>query len=332
MAKKKNKKKIPVKQVPRTEMQGDKSWWSQPSNLILVLVLSLLTIAGIYIATSLLGPADEAATEQRTVANEEVPVEQAAETNQEVPVEQAAETNQEVPVEQGAETNQEVPVEQGADANPEAAAPVGNNSDGGCGAVRTGLLPEPTGQMPNGKQQWNQPFPLLINSECDYRATIQTSKGPIEIDLFEKEAPNTVNNFVALAESGFYEGILFHRVLADFMAQAGDPLGTGTGGPGYQFPDEFSPNLHHDQPGTLSMANAGANTNGSQFFITFAPTPHLDAYDETGQLKPCGTPGVSCHAVFGVVTNGMESVLSLNKVQPGESGADVIQSVTITVQ
>lgn len=290
MAKKKNKKKVPVKQVPRTEMQGEKSWWTQPSNLILVGILSLLTVVGIYLATTLLGPADEAAAELR-------------------PEQPAAEQAAEQPA---------------ASSNAEA---------GACTSVLMSGLPAPTGETPNGKPQWSNPFGPLIDTGCDYRATIQTSKGPVEIDLFEKQAPNTVNNFVALAESGFYDGILFHRVLPNFMAQAGDPMGTGAGSAGYRFEDEFSPELFHDRPGILSMANAGPNTNGSQFFITFVPTPHLDPYDkQAGQLKPCGSAQVSCHAVFGYVTSGMETVLSLNKVQPGQSGADVIESVTITVQ
>ncbi len=290
------KKNIPVKEVPRTEIQGDKSWWSQGSNLALIFVLSLLTIVGIYLATSWLGPADEVANELR---------------------ERAASSEAESGADAGAESDKTPSISSGA---------------GACDGALTSALPEPSGQLPNGKAQWAAPFPLLIDSACDYKVTINTSKGPIEIDLFEKDAPNTVNNFVALAESGFYKDILFHRVIANFMAQVGDPTGTGAGGPGYSFQDEFSPNLSHNQPGILSMANAGANTNGSQFFITFGPTPHLDAYDEAGQLKPCGSGGVSCHAVFGVVTSGLETVLALNQVQPGQAGADIIESVAITVE
>ena len=119
---------------------------------------------------------------------------------------------------------------------------------------------------------------------------IETTMGEIDADLFAKEAPRTVENFVKLAEQGFYDGIIFHRVIPGFMIQTGDPTGTGTGGPGYKFADEFSPNLKHDQPGTLSMANAGPNTNGSQFFITDAPTPWLDGK----------------HSVFGRVTQGLD--------------------------
>lgn len=124
------------------------------------------------------------------------------------------------------------------------------------------------------------------------KITIETTKGTIEADLFEKEAPKTVANFVKLAREGFYNGIIFHRVIPGFMIQTGDPTGTGMGGPGYKFADEFSPNLRHDKAGVLSMANAGPNTNGSQFFITEAPTPWLDGK----------------HSVFGRVTQGIEVV------------------------
>ena len=107
-------------------------------------------------------------------------------------------------------------------------------------------------------------------------ATFNTSKGDIRIQLFEKLVPNTVANFVKLIEDGFYNGLKFHRVIPDFMIQGGCPLGNGTGGPGYQFADEFHPELKHDGPGVLSMANSGPNTNGSQFFITHVETPWLD--------------------------------------------------------
>lgn len=271
------KRPIPVKEVPRTEVQGDKSWWGQPANLILVAVLVLLTVAGIAFTWQWMGPADEVADASRTNTT-----------------------------------------------------PAG----GACGGqVLTGVLPDPTGDS-NGHPQWSQPFPLLIDTNCDYRATMTTSKGVIEIDLYEQFAPNTVNNFVALAESGFYDGIPFHRVIDQFMAQGGDPTGTGTGGPGYSFPDEFSANATHNKPGILSMANSGVNTNGSQFFITYVETPHLDAF-ENGVQRPCGQPGVSCHAVFGEVTDGMSVLQSLNKVQPGQgAGAnpDTITDITITVQ
>jgi cyclophilin family peptidyl-prolyl cis-trans isomerase len=127
--------------------------------------------------------------------------------------------------------------------------------------------------------------------------------GTIEADLFAKEAPATVGNFVKLAKQGFYNGIIFHRVIPDFMIQTGDPTGTGTGSPGYQFGDEFSPGLRHDKPGILSMANSGPGTNGSQFFITEKPTPWLD----------------NKHSVFGQVTSGMEVVRNIARVDRDES-------------
>ena len=123
-------------------------------------------------------------------------------------------------------------------------------------------------------------------------ATIETTQGKIVIELFSDEAPKTVANFSKLAKEGFYDGIIFHRVIPNFMIQTGDPTGTGRGGPGYSFEDEFSSKLHHDTPGVLSMANSGPNTNGSQFFITVAPTPWLDGK----------------HTVFGRVVEGMSVV------------------------
>ncbi len=116
-------------------------------------------------------------------------------------------------------------------------------------------------------------------------AAIETSKGTININLFPDEAPVTVANFVNLSNRKYYDGLNFHRVISQFMIQGGCPLGTGTGGPGYQFEDEFNPSLRHDKPGRLSMANAGPNTNGSQFFITHVPTPHLnDAHSIFGEV------------------------------------------------
>ena len=130
-------------------------------------------------------------------------------------------------------------------------------------------------------------------------ATIETSKGRIVIELYREEAPRTVENFVKLTKQGFYNGIIFHRVIPGFMIQTGDPTGTGMGGPGYTFEDEFSSALHHDGPGVVSMANAGPNTNGSQFFIILAATPWLDGK----------------HAVFGRVVEGQEVAGEIAAVQ-----------------
>lgn len=160
----------------------------------------------------------------------------------------------------------------------------------------------------------SQPAGALDTSKT-YTATFITDAGEFEILLFDDEAPLTVENFVNLANIGFYDGLMFHRVLADFMAQGGDPDGTGTGGPGYRFRDEFDSTRQHDKPGILSMANAGPNTNGSQFFITFVPTPHLDGK----------------HTVFGEVTEGMENVMKITLRNPGgPTPGDIIQSITIS--
>ena len=133
-----------------------------------------------------------------------------------------------------------------------------------------------------------------------YSARFKTERGEIVCELFAADAPMTVENFVNLARAGFYDGVTFHRVIPGFMAQGGDPTGTGTGGPGYSFRDELSPKRRHDGPGVLSMANAGPNTNGSQFFLTFGPTPHLDGR----------------HTVFGRVTSGMDVLRSLRERDP----------------
>ncbi len=140
-------------------------------------------------------------------------------------------------------------------------------------------------------------------------ATIETSKGVIRLELHEDRAPKTVANFEKLAGEGFYDGLKFHRVIPNFMIQTGCPQGTGTGGPGYQFEDEFDDSLRHDRAGILSMANAGPNTNGSQFFITHGPTPHLDGK----------------HSVFGVVTEGQDVVDSIEQ-------DDTMEKVTVAVE
>jgi len=131
-------------------------------------------------------------------------------------------------------------------------------------------------------------------------ATISTNRGTIRLELHDDKTPKTVENFVKLANQGFYDGLKFHRVIADFMIQTGCPEGTGRGGPGYRFADEFHPTLKHDGPGVLSMANAGPNTNGSQFFITHVATPHLDGK----------------HSVFGRVIEGQDVV---NAIQQGDT-------------
>jgi cyclophilin family peptidyl-prolyl cis-trans isomerase len=180
---------------------------------------------------------------------------------------------------------------------------------------------------------YSAPPEMQIDPAKTYYATISTAKGNIVLELFADKAPITVNNFVFLARDGFYDNTTFHRVLAGFMAQGGDPTGTGSGGPGYRFADEFHPELKHDSPGILSMANSGPDTNGSQFFITYEPTPWLDGYDETGALKDCASPQVSCHAVFGRVIEGMDVLESLTLRDPSQSPGfygDIIETISIT--
>ncbi|HET7685215.1 MAG TPA: peptidylprolyl isomerase [Candidatus Limnocylindria bacterium] len=139
-----------------------------------------------------------------------------------------------------------------------------------------------------------------LDTSKSYRARFKTAKGDIVAELYADRAPMTVENFVNLARAGFYDGTTFHRVISGFMAQGGDPTGTGRGGPGYEFADEFHPTLRHSEAGILSMANAGPNTNGSQFFITYGPTPHLD----------------NRHSVFGKVIEGMDVLRDLRERDP----------------
>ena len=128
-------------------------------------------------------------------------------------------------------------------------------------------------------KQWSTPPALQIDPKKTYKARMETDKGTMVIELFADKTPVTVNNFVFLSREGFYDGVIFHRVIDNFMVQGGDPTGTGRGGPGYKFQDEFHPSLKHSNRGILSMANAVPGTNGSQFFITHGPTPPLDTKD-----------------------------------------------------
>jgi len=148
-------------------------------------------------------------------------------------------------------------------------------------------------------------------------SVFETSKGTFDIELFTDKAPMTTKNFIDLTEKGFYDGLIFHRVIGGFMIQGGDPNGEGTGGPGYEIKDEFHPDLKHDSEGILSMANRGPNTGGSQFFITLAATPHLDGR----------------HTVFGKVVKGMDVVRAIEKVETGAQDKPVedvvIKKITI---
>ena len=162
-----------------------------------------------------------------------------------------------------------------------------------------------------------QPSNLTIDINKQYFATFKMAKGgEFVIQLFPDQAPVTVDNFVVLARKGFYDGTTFHRVLDGFMAQGGDPTGTGSGGPGYEFEDEIN-DLTFDKPGMVAMANSGPDTNGSQFFITYAPTEWLNGL----------------HTIFGQVIEGMDVVNGLTRRDPGQNPdyeGDVIESVTIT--
>lgn len=156
--------------------------------------------------------------------------------------------------------------------------------------------------MTKKQHSWSSPPDMTLDPEKDYQAVLHTDKGAITINLFGNKVPKTVNNFVFLSEAGFYDGVIFHRVIDNFMAQTGDPTGSGRGGPGYTFGDEFHKALKHDKPGVVSMANAGPNTNGSQFFITHVPTPWLDGK----------------HSVFGEVVEGIDVLFSIPARDPGK--------------
>ena len=164
-------------------------------------------------------------------------------------------------------------------------------------------------------QQWSKPPQMEIDPKKSYTAVLTTDNGDIRIKLFADKTPVTVNNFVFLSRQGFYNGTIFHRVIADFMAQGGDPTGTGMGGPGYRFVDEFDASLHHDKPGVLSMANSGPNTNGSQFFITHLATPWLN----------------NKHSIFGQVTAGMDVLLSIPPRDPSNRNAPAIKIISVVI-
>lgn len=148
-------------------------------------------------------------------------------------------------------------------------------------------------------KQWRTPPSMQIDPQKKYTATIETNRGNIEVELHPQYAPKTVNNFVFLSREGFYDGVKFHRVISNFVIQGGDPTGTGSGGPGYRFEDETRGNPLKHGTGSLSMANAGPNTNGSQFFVTHSPQPHLDGK----------------HTVFGTVIKGQDVV---NAIRQGD--------------
>ena len=165
-------------------------------------------------------------------------------------------------------------------------------------------------------KQWSTPPAMQIDPKKQYKARMETDKGTMVIELFADKTPITVNNFVFLSREGFYDGVIFHRVIDNFMAQGGDPTGTGRGGPGYRFVDEFHPSLKHDKQGILSMANAGPATNGSQFFITHLPTPHLNGR----------------HTVFGQVVEGLDVLMSIPARDPGNVNAPAVKIIRVTIE
>ena len=182
-----------------------------------------------------------------------------------------------------------------------------------------GLAPVSLAQQAQQDGKYDAPPPMTIDPAQDYSATITTNRGEITVDLFEADAPATVNNFVFLAGEDFYDGTIFHRVINEFMIQGGDPTGTGRGGPGYRFADETQGNPNTHQPFTLSMANSGPDTNGSQFFITEVATPHLDGK----------------HTVFGRVTEGQDVVETISDVDTAAGNRPVedvvIEHITILI-
>ena len=165
-------------------------------------------------------------------------------------------------------------------------------------------------------KQWTTPPAMQIDPKKQYKARMETDKGTMVIELFADKTPTTVNNFVFLAREGYYDGVIFHRVIDDFMVQGGDPTGTGRGGPGYKFGDEFHPSLKHDKQGMLSMANAGPGTNGSQFFITHGPTPHLNGK----------------HTVFGQVVEGLDVLMSIPARDPGNANAPAVKIISVKIE
>ena len=165
-------------------------------------------------------------------------------------------------------------------------------------------------------KQWTTPPAMQIDPKKQYKARMETDKGTMVIELFADKTPMTVNNFVFLSREGYYDGVIFHRVIDNFMVQGGDPTGTGRGGPGYKFGDEFDASLKHDKQGILSMANAGPGTNGSQFFITHGPTPHLNGK----------------HTVFGQIVEGLDVLMSIPARDPGNVNAPAVKIIRVTIE
>ena len=169
--------------------------------------------------------------------------------------------------------------------------------------------------MADQSKQWAKAPEISLDPNKKYSAVFKTDKGEITVSLYSSKVPRTVNNFVFLAREGFYDNTIFHRVIADFMVQGGDPTGTGMGGPGYKFNDEFDSSLRHSGPGVLSMANAGPNTNGSQFFITHVATPWLD----------------NKHSVFGQIVKGLDVLFAIPARDPNQRNSPAVTLKTVEI-
>jgi peptidylprolyl isomerase len=261
--------------------------------------------------TSDAGAAEPAATER--AAGVEPPVEaepEVAETEAAAPVEaepEVAETEAVAPVEAEPEVAEE---SDAAVPMPAVEAPPARSGNDLLALVAPNNVSVPEGfqALPYLSTERRLAFEapeLVIDPQLDYLAILETNRGTIVVELLPEAAPNTVNNFIFLARHKYYDGVVFHRVIEGFMAQTGDPTGSGTGGPGYTFADEFGSGLTHAAAGILSMANAGPGTNGSQFFITFAPTPWLD----------------NAHTIFGRVIDGAEVLDQITRVDPTQPSA-----------
>lgn len=275
--------------------------------------LALISLAVLFVAATGCGPAPsnpptETPVPEPAATEEPQPTEKPAVASTDQPTEEpeAAVTSVAVPIEEGEQkltpTEEPLSTEEPAAASTEQATeePETAATSAAAPTEETDQKSTPTEESHVKPKTYSKPPEMMIDPEKSYTAIFKTEKGDVTIELFADKAPVTVNSFVFLAREGYYDGTTFHRVIEDFMAQGGDVTGTGRGGPGYQFEDEFDPDLKHDKEGTLSMANAGPGTNGSQFFITFGPTPWLDGK----------------HTVFGRVVDGMDVVKSIRLRDP----------------
>ncbi|UQZ81676.1 putative peptidyl-prolyl cis-trans isomerase [Paenibacillus konkukensis] len=201
------------------------------------------------------------------------------------------------------------------------AADKGNAAAGQTSGSQSSQQPANNNEQASGKKSWSSPPAMTIDQNKTYQATVKTSKGTFKIDLFAKDAPKTVNNFVFLSQQGFYNDVTFHRIIQAFMVQTGDPEGTGRGGPGYKFEDELKTTTHKYEPGIVAMANAGPNTNGSQFFIC------------TGENSK-GLNNTPNYTIFGKVSEGMDVVnqIAATPVTTGASGEKSSPTEKVTIQ